>query len=234
MLILGLITARGGSKGLPRKNVLPLAGKPMIAWSIEAARASANLARVIVSTDDEEIAHVSRDWGAEVPFMRPTELARDDSTHFAVVQHAVEWVATHDHMYPDYVLLLQPTSPLRTTEDIDASIELARQTQAPAIVSVCEADQHPYLVKRLAEDGSLADFVKTEIAYLRRQVLPVAYFVNGAIYLNQRTSLLETQQFLPPGTRPYIMPLQRSFDVDTSWDFHLAGLVLSDRLTTQR
>lgn len=136
MEVVGLVTARGGSQRLPRKNVLPLAGKPMIAWTIEAALQSEALTRVIVSTDDEEIARVSREYGAEVPFSRPTELAEADSDHVAVVEHALDWLAEHEGVQPDWVLLLQPTSPLRTAEDIDACVALARESAAPAVVSV--------------------------------------------------------------------------------------------------
>jgi CMP-N-acetylneuraminic acid synthetase len=229
MSILALITARGGSKGLPRKNVLPLAGKPLIAWTIEAALASSGLNRVVVSTDDEEIADCARRWGADVPFMRPAELAGDGTPHIDVVEHAVHWLEINEGTQPDYVLLLQPTSPLRTAEDIEASIKLAGETGAPAVVSVCEAANHPYLVKRILEDGTLAAFVPTEIAYLRRQTLPPAYVLNGAVYLNRREVLLREHTFTPPGTLPYIMPPERSLDVDTRWDFYLVNLILSDR-----
>jgi CMP-N-acetylneuraminic acid synthetase len=120
--IVGLVTARGGSKSIPRKNVLPLAGKPLIAWTIEAALASRGLDQLIVSTDDEEIASVARAYGATVRFMRPAELARDDSPHIDVVRHAIDWLATRGPSEPEYVLTLLPTSPLRTSEDIDAAI----------------------------------------------------------------------------------------------------------------
>lgn len=228
--IVGLVTARGGSKSIPRKNVKPLAGKPLIAWTVEAALQSCGLNRVIVSTDDNEIAQVAQEWGAEVPFMRPSELAQDDSPHIAVVEHAIRWLATHDNLRPDYIMTLQPTSPLRTAGDIDAAIQIAETHTAIAVVSVCEMGHHPYLSKRILPDGTLADFVSSDIAYMRRQALPPAYVLNGAIYLNYCESLLHNQTFLPQCTYAYIMPLERSLDIDTPWDLYLADLILKDRM----
>ncbi len=227
--IVGLITARGGSKSIPRKNLMPLAGKPLIAWTIEAALASRRLSRVLVSTDDAEIAQVAASWGVEAPFTRPGELAQDATPHILVVEHAIHWLDETQGVRPEYVLLLQPTSPFRTAEDIDAAIALAEAHAAIAVVSVCEMGRHPYLAKRILADGTLADFMTTDIAYLRRQDLPPAYALNGALYLNRRESLLRDHTFLPPGTLGYVMPAERSLDMDTAWDFHLAELIFQDR-----
>jgi len=227
--IVGLVTARGGSKSIPRKNVLPLGGKLLIAWTIEAALGSRGLDQLIVSTDDEEIASVARAYGATVPFMRPAELAQDDSPHIDVVRHAIDWLATHGPSEPEYVLTLQPTSPLRTSEDIDAAIAIALDRDAPAVVSVSMAETHPFLAKRILDDGTLEDLVPTGGGYLRRQVLPPAYALNGAIYLNRSPLLLKEGTFLPRGTVAYVMPPERSLDIDTDWDFHLASLILEER-----
>lgn len=227
--IIGLITARGGSKGIPGKNIKLLAGKPLIAWTIEAALGSRQLDRLIVSTDDAAIAEAARRYGADVPFMRPAELAQDTSSHISVVDHALDWLAAHDGTDPDYVLLLQPTSPLRTAQDIDATIELALQRQAVAVVSVCEVDQHPLLCQRVQPDGTLAPYMTSELTYLRRQDLPPAYALNGALYLNRSESLRRDRTFLPVGTLPYVMPRERSLDIDTPWDWHLVELVLGER-----
>ena len=156
--VLGLLTARGGSKGLPRKNVLPIGGKPLLAWSIEAAKGSASVDRVVMSTDDDEIAGISREFGADVPFMRPEHLSRDDSAHFPVVEHAIQWLEKNEGYRPDYILLLQPTSPLRTAGDIDGAVGLAVRHRADAVVSVTELDKshHPYLAYRLAANGTLS------------------------------------------------------------------------------
>jgi CMP-N,N'-diacetyllegionaminic acid synthase len=204
--VLGLITARGGSKGIPKKNLAPVAGKPLIGWTLEAAAASHCLNRTIVSTDDAKIASLCRDWGMEVPFIRPPSLAQDDSSHIPVVLHALEWLAGHDQYKPDYIMLLQPTSPLRTAGDIDAAVELAQDKKAPAVISVTEAHDHSYLVRKLNSDGSLSAFTSCDVDYPRRQSLPKAYALNGAIYLTRCDVLTSARTFEPVGTLPYIMP----------------------------
>jgi CMP-N-acetylneuraminic acid synthetase len=227
--IVGLILARGGSKSIPRKNIKLLGGKPLIAWTIKVALQCNELSRVIVSTEDEQIAEVARQWGAEVPFIRPAELARDDSSSISAVLHAIHWMGENELFCPDYVMMLQPTSPFTTAEDIHQSIELARKHRAVAVVSVCEAEHHPYICKRIVEGGRLKDFVSTDIVYLRRQDMPPAYALNGAIYLNQRELLLREQTFFPEGAIAYVMPRERSLDVDTMWDWYLAELILKDQ-----
>jgi CMP-N-acetylneuraminic acid synthetase len=214
---------------MPRKNILPLAGKPLIAWTIEAARSSRFLSRVLLSTDAPEIAAVAAAWGAEIPFMRPAELAGDTTPHVLVVEHAIRWLEEAEGSRPEYVLMLQPTSPLRTAEDIDGVITFAREREAIAVVSVSPMDRHPYLSKRILADGTLAEFVTSDIAYLRRQDLPPAYALNGALYLNRSDSLLRDHTFVPPGVLGYVMPPERSLDVDTLWDFHLVEMILRDR-----
>jgi len=231
--ILGLITARGNSKGIPKKNIAPAAGRPLIAWTIEAARWARSIDRVVVSTDDPEIAAVSRQWGAEVPFSRPDELARDDSPHIPVVIHAVEWLMKEEGYHPDYVMLLQPTSPLRESQDIDAAVALAVEKGADAVVSGFEAPAHPYIIKRIDAQGRLADYVDCPEGYLPRQALPPAYALNGAVFLVRRQVLLDEQTLYPANTLAYIMPPERSLDVDTPWDLHLADLILRDKYGPQ-
>jgi CMP-N,N'-diacetyllegionaminic acid synthase len=228
--ILCLVTARGGSKSIPKKNIALLAGKPLIAWTIESALRSPFLSRVIVSTDDNDIAGVARQRGAEVPFLRPAELARDDSAHIPVVVHAVEWLESHDGAQFDYVLLLQPTSPLRSKDDIDNAIRLSLEKDADSVVSVCQAFSHPYLTKYVTADGRLQDFVPKPEGYLARQTLPPAYVVNGAIYVVRPDVLIERQTFYTERTHAYLMPPERSLDIDTPWDLYLADLILKDRL----
>jgi CMP-N,N'-diacetyllegionaminic acid synthase len=227
--ILGLICARGGSKSIPRKNLALLAGKPMIAWTIEAALKSPSLTRAVVSTDDDEIAEVAKHWGADVPFLRPAELARDDTPGIEPVLHALRWLAEHESYHPDYVMLLQPTSPLRTTEDIEAAVRLARERGVDSVVSVTEAATHPYWMKRITENGELAELVPTEQEYSRRQELPPAYALNGAIYLIKVDTLMEQHTFYPDRTLAYVMPAERALDVDEPWDLYLADLVLQDK-----
>lgn len=231
MEILGLITARGGSKSIPGKNVKLLAGKPLIRWTIDEALKSSLVSRLVVSTDDDEIERVGLEGGAEVPFKRPAEMAGDASPHIDVIIHALEWLKFEQDYQPDYVLLLQPTSPFRTVADIDGAIQLAAlKPDAEAVVGVCETEHHPFLAKKIDAEGGLEDFVKSDIAYLRRQDLPPAYVINGAIYLNKPDSLRKNRKIIPPGTLAYVMPQERSMDVDTPWDFHLAELIMSDRM----
>lgn len=227
--VLGLLTARGGSKGIPRKNIRLVGGKPLIAWSIEAALASRRVARTIISTDDEEIAQIACQWGAQAPFLRPAELAQDASPHLAVVRHALDWLAENEGYHPDYILLLQPTSPFRTSADIDAAIEIAQSHDAEAVVGVTPTHHHPLLTKTIRPDGTLENFMTSDLAYLRRQDLPAAYAINGAIYLNRPAALLRDGTFSPSGAYAYVMPPERSLDIDTEWDLYLANLILSER-----
>jgi len=224
--ILAVITARGGSKSIPRKNIAPLGGKPLIAWTIEAARTAPSLGLVIVSTDDEEIADVARGWGAEVPFIRPAELAGDKSAHIPVVRHAVDWIENHGGVSPDFVLLLQPTTPFRTSQDIEGAVHLILKERCDSVISVCEAATHPFLARRVLQDGRMMDFVEPQEGYLARQALPPAYALNGAIYLVRRDVLMERNTFQTRDTRAYIMPPERSMDIDTPWDLHLANLIM--------
>jgi len=193
----------------------------MIAWTIDAARQSVELQRVIVSTDNEEIARVSREYGAEVPFIRPTNLALDNSDHVAVVEHTLNWLEKHEGLDLDYVMLLQPTSPLRTADDIDACISLARTAaDAPAVVSVSAMSPHAY---RLGDGGAL------ERAMDVGESSPPLVAPNGAVYLNRVASLRAERTFVPCGTLGYVMPSERSLDVDTEWDFALADAALRRR-----
>lgn len=166
--ILGLIPARGGSKGIPRKNIKLLAGKPLIAWTIEAALDSSCFARLIVSTDDAEIASVARQYGAEVPFLRPAELASDAASSMDVVLHGLDWLAQAAQSLPGLVMLLQPTSPLRTPEDIQAAITLQTEKNAEAVVSVCEAAHPVQWLRRLGPEGELLPY-QTDPELSRRQ-----------------------------------------------------------------
>jgi CMP-N,N'-diacetyllegionaminic acid synthase len=227
--ILGIIPARGGSKAIPRKNLALLANKPLLAWTVEVALESASLDRLIISTDDPEIAGVGKKLGAEVPFLRPAELATDISPGMDVILHAIHWLDESENYRPDYVLLLQPTSPLRTVTDIRESIKLALAKRADSVVSVCEAHQHPLWMKAVNEEGRLADLYPQSAAPTRRQDLPSVFALNGAIYLALRTFLLCERTFISDRTYAYVMPENRSLDVDTPWDLHMADLILRDR-----
>ena len=225
---LALVVARGGSKSIPRKNLAPLAGKPLIAWTIEAALRCRTELRVAVSTEDAEIARVAAECGAEVPFVRPADLARDDTPSIDVVVHALDELGRHGYD-PERVLLLQPTSPLRTAEDIDAAVALAAERGATSVVGVTLAAEHPWLTKRVTTDGVLEDFM-AHPPVTRRQDLEPAYALNGAIYLVRTAWLRSSRSFYAEATHAYVMPRERSLDVDEPWDLHLCELVLRNRL----
>ncbi len=227
MAILGVIPARGGSKGIPHKNIALVGGKPLIAWRIESARACSRITRVIVTTDDPVIAAAARDFGAEVPFMRPAELATDTASGTAPILHALEWVIHHEGYQPDYVVTLQPTSPLCTTQDLDAALNLAISRNAEAVISVSPVSDHPYWMKRIGEQGELIDFAPGQ-SVTRRQDLPPVYALNGAIYITRRDVLLAKKSLYGDQTLAYVMPPERSLDIDTPFDLRLADFLLKD------
>ncbi|WP_420963070.1 cytidylyltransferase domain-containing protein [Brucella sp. IR073] len=226
MNCVALITARGGSKRLPRKNVLPLAGRPLISWSIKAALEAKHVRRVIVSTDDQEIAEVSRSAGAEVPFMRPTELAGDRSSHYGVVEHAINWIEEDESRLPDVVLLLQPTSPLRTAEDIDGLLDRMKDERADSAFTVSPARDHPAYLFRLDEQQRASPFMPIPAGYMRSQDMEPLYRVNGAGYALRPETFRQRDKVL--GDRPvaYIMPEERSIDIDNELDFLIAAVLL--------
>jgi CMP-N-acetylneuraminic acid synthetase len=225
--VLGLVTARGDSKGVPRKALADLGGRPLIAWSVDAAVQSRMVTRVLTSTDSEEIAAAARAAGSEVPFLRPAELATDTSPHILTVFHALDWLRDNQRYEPDYVLLLQPTSPLRTAEDIDDAVSLAVEHNAP-VIGVCAAKSHPMQVKAIGSDGTLVDFVPgPRAAYVRRQDLAPAYAVTGAIFVSKTTSLRRDQTFFSPGALPFHTPAERTIDVDTEWDLEIARAIVA-------
>jgi len=215
MDVTAVITARGGSKSIPGKNIAPVGGKPLIAWTIEAALRSPSLSRILVSTDDPAIREVAIKWGAEAPFLRPAELAGDESPHIPVVIHAINWLEVREKLKLGYVLLLQPTIPFRTEEDIEQSIRLIMEKKADSIVSVCDAPSHPYLVQKIDDEGKLQPFMPTPDKYLARQTLPPAYVLNGAIYLVKRDVIMNQRTFHTDQTYAYLMPQERSLDIDT-------------------
>lgn len=218
--VLALIPARGGSKGIPGKNIIGLAGKPLIAWTIDAARASAHVDEVVLSTDDEAIAEVGRRCGAALPFMRPAALATDEASTMDAVFDALDRLPGYD-----VVVLLQPTSPLRTTADIDAA--LARLDHAPSCVSVRPAQDHPYVTFRIDDRHQLAPFAEVPQGQsLRRQDLPGAWCLNGAVYAADIPWLRAHRSFISTQTVAYPMPAGRSIDIDMPADLRAAEELL--------
>jgi CMP-N-acetylneuraminic acid synthetase len=224
--VLGLITARGGSKGLPGKNLRLLGGKPLVAWSIEAARDSGVLGRVVMSTDDSGIAEAARRAGAEVPFMRPAALAGDRSPHIDVVLHAVDALEAEGDSF-SHVLLLQPTSPFRNAEDIRRAVASAREHPGRAIVGVSEAPVHPQHLHTVNAEGVLVPILPPREGYVRRQDLEPVWAVNGALYLNPVAQLRRTRSFVPDGSLPAVIPASRSVDIDSEDDLQHAERLLS-------
>lgn len=220
--VLALIPARGGSKGLPRKNVRPLAGKPLVAWSVAAARASASVDRVIVSTDDEEIARVAAAAGADVPFMRPDEFAGDTASSMQVVRHALVTLAACGQRY-DYLLLLEPTSPLTEASDIDTALSTlhASRERADAIVGISRVEAaHPEYDVRLGADGLIRPYAAPDFRSLRRrQEIEDLYFLEGSLYASASDVLLERGGFHHERTLGYRVPRWKSHEIDEFVDF---------------
>jgi len=225
--VLAIIPARGGSNGIPNKNIVLLKGKPLIAWSIEAALSSKYVDRVIVSTDNEEIAEVSLLYKAEIPFLRPKELARDDSFVIDTVFHAITSCENGNQLY-DIILLLQPTSPLRVTKDIDEAIEYLFFKQANSIISVCHTDHLPILLNTLGENLEMDNFFKNNCSNINRQSLPKYYRINGAIYVAYKQFLSRNKSFLGERAFAFIMPKERSIDIDEELDLKLCEFLLQN------
>ena len=227
--IIAVITARGGSKRLPGKNILPLSGKPMIAWSIKAGLESKYVDRLIVSTDDAEIAAVAKTNGADVPFMRPEHLASSTASSIDAVIHAIDTLETQEDSYT-YVLLLQPTSPLRTSEHIDQAVELLIKTKADSIIGVTEIDHPIEWTNKLPDDLSMDNFLSPQFQGIRSQDFPTRYIINGAIYLCRIDRLKEAGSFLlPKNTYAYIMDKSSAIDIDDDLNFQLAELFLNKK-----
>lgn len=224
--VLGIIPARGGSKSIPRKNVKCFAGKPLIAWSILAGRDSGVLDRLIVTTDDEEIAAVAKEYGAEVPFMRPPELAQDTTSTLPVLQHAVQYLKDKGNYYPDYVLLLEPTSPARQAFHLKEAIGIAETTGADSVIALGEVPGHHnyhWQVELKGNRAKLADGTPWPNVIRRRQDLPKTYFRNGAFYLFKTDFLFAAEPSLyGEDVRGYVVNGKYSVDIDSSDDWEAA------------
>lgn len=223
--IVAVIPARGGSKGIPRKNMRDLVGKPLIAYTVEAALKSKTLRRVVVSTDDVKIAEVAKSYGAEVPFLRPAELAKDDTPGLLVIQHAVKWMEENEGHKLDVVVVLQPTSPLRSERYIDETVEKLLRTGADSVITVCKVRHHPFW-SFTAEEDRLHPFVEKEITVGKRQDLPEIYAVNGAVYAVRRDVLFEQNSVFGRDTRAVFMPYEESVDIDNYFDLFVAEMML--------
>ncbi|SLJ83936.1 pseudaminic acid cytidylyltransferase [Psychrobacter sp. DAB_AL43B] len=218
---IAIIPARGGSKRLPGKNIKDLAGKPMIAWTIEAALDSGVFDYVFVSTDSEDIAIISKDFGAEVPFLRPDEISTDIATTNDVVTHLVEWFEEEYNREVITVAILQPTSPLRNAQHIQEAFKVMKDMHAKAVISVCELEHPIQFCNKLDLDGSMNGFIDSK-NIKRTQDLEPYYRLNGAIYLFGRSYVNSLKSLYSKGTYSYIMDSSASIDIDTKEDFKLA------------
>ena len=227
MRILGVIPARGGSKGIPKKNLAIVGGKPLIQYTIEAARSSNRLTDFVVSTDNLAIMQLSKELGAAVPFRRPSILATDDAHSYPVLMHSLHFMEESRGELYDAAMLLQPTTPFRTANDIDASIEMLETSEADSVVSVVHVGaNHPARMK-VIEDGLLMNFDHSPGEDMRpRQELSDVYLRNGAIYMSRRTSLVTSGSLVGYQVLPFIMSAQRSINIDSDLDLLLAEALL--------
>jgi len=228
---LAIIPARGGSKRLPQKNILDLGGKPLIAWTIEAAKNVKYFDEIMVSTDDKKIAEISRDYGSKIPFLRPDYLATDTVKTVDVVIDIIKYYREELNQVFDVIVVLQPTSPLRDNKDIDNAIELFIGKKANAVISVCEAEHSPMWSNTLPKNLSMNNFLKDEIINVRSQDLETFYRLNGAVYIVRTDILLNEQRFFPEEkSYAYVMKKDKSIDIDTKTDFRLAEILINKKI----
>ena len=224
--VFGVIPARGGSKGLPGKNLKRLGALSLIGHAVAGAREARTLTRFVVSTDSVEIADEARRHGAEAPFLRPAELASDHAGMVPVLQHAVRWLESTAGVRPDFVVTLQPTSPFRTGAEIDRTIAMVADTGADSAQTLVEASYHPFFMKTLDGDRTIALFADGK-KYVRRQDAPPVYQPSGAVYVSRYPLLMEEGQVLGHDNRGIVMSFEASVNIDTEWDFLLAELLLA-------
>lgn len=225
--VLAIIPARGGSKGLPGKNIKLLDGRPLIHYTIEAALKSEYIQKVLVTTDDEEIASISKAAGAEIPFLRPAHLAGDDAKTIDVIKHALSFYEADSQCAIKHIILLQPTSPLRNSWDIDQAYRIYIDHNADSLQSVSPVVNHPYLLRRIVND-QLRPY-KDDRDNLLRQDVESLYQLNGAIYIFKRELLNQKNTLVGDNNYPYVMPFERSIDIDDIYDFWLAERILKEQ-----
>lgn len=229
---IGIIPARGNSKGLPGKNIKNIHGKPLIAWSIEAALQSRSLEEVVVTTDSPEIAEVAKKYGATVPFLRPPHLALDTSPTFDAILHCLDFYKTEKNTIFDYVTLLEPTSPLREAKDIDLAFEKLVSQKVSSIVGVCKTvSTNPAFLVEMKPDGRLS-YLSNSVSNgssLRRQDIQDIYFFEGTIYISKTDTLIEKKTFYHEDTLGYEVPKWKSLEIDDEWDLIMAEAIMKHR-----
>ena len=231
MNILGFIPARSGSKRIPNKNIKLLHNKPLIAYTIEAAKNSKYINRIVVSTDSEKIAKVAKEYGAEVPFLRPKEISQENSSEMQFFEHALDWFAKNENYEPDLIVLLYPTSPFRKPESIDRAIEeMLKHPEADSLRSVKMCSEHPYKMW-IIENGYLKPFVKsddTNIHTLSYQLLPKVYIQNASIYITKPKTIREKKSPVGDIIIPFVMDEIESIDINTPLDFKFAEMIIKE------
>ena len=223
--ILAIIPARGGSKRIPRKNIKLLNGKPLISYAISATKKSKYIDRIIVSTDDKKIARVAKKCGAEVPFMRPAELASDTASALPVIQHAVQYFEDEKKFKPDLIVIIQPTSPLVIAEDIDGTIEKIVTTGTNSCFSASKISQRPEWMYLLNNKKPMLFLNKSSLK-ARSQDLPELGIINGAVYVMTHNTIMKRNKIIDENTSIYLMPRERTVDIDELFDFQLAEFLM--------
>ena len=224
--ILAIIPAREGSKRLPHKNKMELNGKALIEWTIQPVLESGLIDTTLISTDDDDILELVKKYDVVAPFKRPKELADDKASIFEVIVHAIEYFKSKE-IYFSHVLLLQPTSPLRNSKDIDKAIQKLNE-KTKSIVSVCETEHSPLWTNVLPSDLSMKDFISEKYKNIRSQDLPLYFRLNGAIYVSEIEYYIKNKGFFGPDTYACIMPINRSIDIDNKMDFELCKIMMNE------
>ncbi len=232
MRVLFVITARGGSKGVPRKNIRMLGGIPLVAYKIIAAQKCKYEKRIIVSTDDEEIASISRVYGAEVPFMRPKELATDTASSVDVVLHTMNWISKYDKEEYDYVCLLEPSSPFASYQDLNKALELMEERDADTLLGMKEVEVSKTFIHSLDKNGGLSEFYYAikDLASVRRQEQKEEYTMNGCMYIAKWNYFEEYKLFYAENSIPYIMPEETSIEIDSMYNYKIACMMVENSI----
>ena len=224
--VLAIISARGGSKRVVHKNIRELAGKPLFAWTVEQAKESKYIDRLILSSDDMEIIRKAKQWGCEVPFVRPSELSKDDTPGIETILHALEVLPERY----SFVVLLQPTSPLRNADDINRCIEMCIENDSPSCVSIVKQDKNPKLMDAIEDNDKLRPLFEAKNDVYRCQSKANAYILNGAVYVADTEWLKKSKLLVSSETVGYVMPKERSCDIDTEFDMEICNIMLQKLL----
>jgi len=225
--VLAIIPARGGSKGIKRKNIKVLLDKPLLIWTVDVAIQSQYIDKLILSSDDIEIINIAKEYGVEVPFRRPSELAKDNTPGIDVILHAIDQCDGYD-----IVVVLQPTSPLRIVEDIDGAINKMIEAESSSCVTLCKSEKSPYWMYSINNNNILSPFLNDSVLYQNRQDLPEIYSLNGAVYVARIEWMKKHRSFIGNNTYGYIMPHIRSVDIDEELDFVLSESLLSSNINS--